>query len=500
MAPPRARRSRLRLTSALTTIVLVAAAGCSTTVAGSPLAAGGSSSADDTVRSTTGSGGGTGSPTAVSRFGEGPVAGPKYKSDVVLIGTGPDAIKAVSPDGMVWTMDSSAPGVKDLAQGKVMFASAIAVGRVINIKDQGSTRLVTIEPIQLDDLVDGAIADVDQKIDLSKLTPQAFPQGLVADSDKDASFSAPGSAFSSQSRFQDGVFRTATAPPSYPWDPPKAGDKVSAAQWDLNAIHSSKELGLGITMNKADLKVFATVSLETNNLDFTMAGDPSGSSFRAVLSGITGLKLDFQAGLGPGGDPSGQNKKVEAEVPLSFDIPLTGGIAPPGIPVYLRIGYVFSVITALGAKNATVTAHGEYGIDGPIGIRDGSVLTPTISVKDSLLDHLDGISLTPSGLVVAVKFKIQVGVGIPMAMVGPYVFVTASSGILKGSQTAINPDCKFASLDLKAGAGFGIDVSDLVSSIVEKYTKTKIKQSKEKNVLSLHKQQSEPDVAACKIG
>ena len=63
--------------------------------------------------------------------------------------------------------------------------------------------------------------------------------------------------------------------------------------------------------------------------------------------------------------------------------------------------------------------------------------------------------MTASGLVIGVKMKIMLGVGIPMAMAGPYVSVTLSSGIAKGTQIAINPNCKFASLDVKAAAGVG---------------------------------------------
>lgn len=488
------RGSRARLAaSALAGLMLAA---CSSTIGGQPQAL--DRETAGTAAGQTISAAGIGSPTAVARFGYGPSgrAGVRYRPDVVLIGTGPDAIKGVSPDGMVWTMDGSAPGVRDLAVGKVMFASSTAVGRVVALTDVGSDRKVTLAPIELDDLVDHAVAAVDQDIDVSKMTAQAYPQGLVLESAKDGTFVKP-SAYGSDRSFDDGRYQLES---SYPWDAPKAGDKVSVNEWSVQPLHSASQLGLDVSLQKADLVVGATVALQTSDLHLTMAGDPR-QDFVAVLSGIKGLTLDFKAGMGPGADPASANRRLEAQVPISFSIPVTGGIAPPGIPVYLKIGYTFTVITALGAKNATITGSADYGIDGDIGIRHGEVLSPTLSVKQSLITNIGGISLTASGLVVGVKMKIMLGVGIPMAMAGPYVSVTVSSGIAKGTQIAINPNCKFASLDVKAAAGVGADVDGLVAAILQKYkVKSPINVNRETSLLNIHREQTEPQVAACALG
>ena len=488
------RGSRSRLAAGLLAGLLLAA--CSSTIGGQPQAV--SSPGAGTSTGPAAAAAGVGSPSAVARFGYGPSAhaGVHYRPDVVLIGTGPDAIRGVSPDGVVWTMDDAAPGVRDLAVGKVMFASSVAVGRVVALTDVGGDRKVTLAPIELGDLVDHAVAAVDQDIEVSKMTAQAYPQGLAVESAKDGTFVKP-SGYSFAGSVTDGRYLIEN---SYPWDPPKAGDQVSVNQWSVQPLHSASELGLDVSLRKADLVVGATVALQTSDLHLTMAGDPS-NDFVAVLSGVKGLTLDFKAGMGPGADPASANRRLEAQVPISFSIPITGGIAPPGIPVYLKIGYTFTVITALGAKNATITGSADYGLDGDIGIRHGQVLSPTLTVKQSLITNIGGISLTASGLVVGVKMKIMLGVGIPMAMAGPYVSLTVASGIARGTQIAINPDCKFASLDVKAAAGVGTDVDSLVAAILQKYKITSpINVSRETSLLSIHREQTEPQVAACALG
>ena len=66
---------------------------------------------------------------------------------------GDKAIKSVATDGMTWTFDANAPQVSDFQEGKVVFATGRAVGRVLSLKRQGDSVSVILGPVQLTDVI-----------------------------------------------------------------------------------------------------------------------------------------------------------------------------------------------------------------------------------------------------------------------------------------------------------------------------------------------------------
>lgn len=504
------RHVRSRLAAALTGLVVLA--GCTTTggpalptssVDGkpaSPTTTSYSSSAGESIADP------IGSPDAVARFGYGPppLGAADYQSDVVPIGTGPDAIRSVSSDWTSYTLDGSAPGVADLAVGKIMFASSTAVGRVVELSRSGDDVVVRIAPIELTDLVKSGSFDFHQRLDPSAFSGRQFDEsaGWVADAGKGTELAMPAGLRRPAGSIGPGLsvgpggpsFRVLTD------KPPTAGDQVSVGQWTAKPTFTARQLGLEMIYNKADLIVDSSVMLKTSQLDLSVTGDPRRGDFSMVLRGVKGVTLDLQAGLGPGADPASGNRKIEGELPLSWSIPLYAGPPLLGIPVALQVGFTFNVATALGAKNATIHARGDYGLSGDIGIIKGQVQAPDVTVNESLL-NMDGISLTASGLVVGVSFKLMLGVGIPQAMAGPHVYLTAAAGIAKGTQIAINADCRFASLDFKAGVGVSLSVSPWVEKLLKSYVKLgrPLNASKENVVFHLHREGTAPNVAACSL-
>lgn len=61
-----------------------------------------------------------------STYGYGPRDDPavEYQPDVVRVGGGAQAIRSASADGLIWTLDPTAPGVDQLAVGKVAFVTS----------------------------------------------------------------------------------------------------------------------------------------------------------------------------------------------------------------------------------------------------------------------------------------------------------------------------------------------------------------------------------------
>jgi hypothetical protein len=175
------------------------------------------------------------------------------------------------------------------------------------------------------------------------------------------------------------------------------------------------------------------------------------------LEGITGFVLDFGAGAA---DPPGDNKNFKLDVPVEIEVP----VQPPvrGLPRSFKVRWSIVIKTAITGKNSAVIARGKYGLAGPLGVRNGAVVGPTPTVVESILDRIKGITLGPSGIVIAVKTRFTAGAGTPPAMKGAFTALTASFGVTKGSSLGARASvltpfalCVGASLDLVLAAGRG---------------------------------------------
>jgi hypothetical protein len=100
----------------------------------------------------------------------------KLQPDVVIVEDGPKAIRSVSGDGAVWTIDGHAKGAGDLKPGKIMFATSKAVGRVVDVKKAGDDLAVTLSPIALTDVVKDGEFSVDTGLDVGNAPIQAIPE------------------------------------------------------------------------------------------------------------------------------------------------------------------------------------------------------------------------------------------------------------------------------------------------------------------------------------
>ena len=437
--------------------------------------------------------------STITTFGYGPSSDPsvKYQPDVVRIGGGPTAIRSVSTDGLTWTMDGTATGVADLAVGKIMFASGSAVGRVVAVRDAGPDRDVTVSPVALTDLVTGGSFDYNQKVDFGALARHDEP-GWPGAISPDTGTNHPSAYHPRPTATLSG------APTVYRIDAqgrrvdltPTSGP-LDLGGWKISPRVSSTDLGVSVAYNTDDFKFDGDLDFTASNLAIKVNGQPGQKNFAMEINGLTGLKLDVQAGIGPNADLANANQKITATLPISFSYPIPPSPLTYGLPLWVNLGFSLNITTALGSKNATITAAGEYGLSGTLGVEGTTPMVPDFSVKKSLLDSIKGISLTADAVVVAVKMNLMLGVGFASAQVGPHVFITAASGLLKGSQIAVNPDCHFASLDIKAGVGVGLSLDSWVLKKLQTILQTKIPTSADLPIVVIHRQQALPSVAAC---
>ncbi|GII28952.1 hypothetical protein [Planotetraspora mira] len=463
----------------------------------------------------------------------------EYQPDVVIVKGGGSIIRSVSKDGLTYTIDGDADGTGDLRPGKVMFVTGEAAGRVIRVERSNDDLAVTLAPVELTDIVRNGTFSIDQPLDVEAQSFQTLPD-LLGEVDPDAagpdSVSVPESGPSS-----GGIAAPPVPVPGRPASGPRVVSALAPAAstgtvavaapalqlvardrrapspgpqkqpakvgpWELQAAKSPTQLTLHAdhaATAKKGLKVGLDVTLKFDDLRIRSSMTVANGTIvkpQLRLLGITGLAISVHAGAGGGYT---DNKKARIELPVELKQPILIG----GFPATLKQTFKLLVETAFSAKNATISAGGEWGLSGPLGLDGGTVLTPTFSVRKSIMDSLRGVSIGVEGIVVAAEFRFGLMVGLPVAGAGPYVGVVASLGLTNGSAAGrvglplAGPavKCKGTTLVLTVRGGAGINLSAPLSKAIEKALKVKVpteKDIKKKDIVN--RTVTQPDVPLCK--
>jgi hypothetical protein len=506
---------------------LAALLACATIVAG--CGAGGSATWPATPASTA-AGDGAGATSAVMSaddalltYGYGPTPNPAvtFQPDVVVVGGGAASIRWASADGHTWAVDPAASGAANLRVGSVMFLTSRAVGRVASIQDAGGSRVVTLVPVQLTEIFSDANFNLDQPVDLASMAYQALPPSSSDATDVPADQSpgvdgsaSPGALTAPAIRFvaaraAGGPANAAYADTTATQLPPAAKscpEVTLADKWSLKPCLESNKISLGIDYKTdggfaaAPLKFGGVVSLRVKDMhtlaNFQIkAGNITNST--VLLEGIQGIDVSVAAGVSAGVK---SDTKLKFELPVEVELPIPPA-STDGIPLNLVLEFKAIVEVAMSGNNSTMQASASYALTGPLGIRDGSLVTPSFSVNNSILDSLSGITLGPSGVVLAAKFKMHFGLGMDGWVAGPYATTTFSVGISKGSiMGSPLEDCRGATIGLWVGAGLGATV-DLtkwpIPFLPSSVTKFKTETEVNANVYTVTK--TVPDSKACQL-
>jgi hypothetical protein len=443
-------------------------------------------------------------------------SGVDYQPDVVVVGGGASMIRSASANGLVWTIAKAAPGASKLKVGSVMLMTSVAAGRVVEMHAEGDSIVVTLAPIDVTDVLRNGSIDVDQPLDASEVNYQSIPDLPWDASDPDTgdlpstqitptSFGGHGTFVAEPAVAElPAVAQPAAAPPA-PGSMPyatKSGGDVTISDWKISPISSATKLGLAIE-RQGTLKVgisfaFSTDNLRIHGIDTVSNGQTTRSGFQ--VTGITGLTVSLDAGAAGG---SSDNKKIKIELPIELNIPIPPSPATGGLPMNIKVKYKFIVETAITGNNSTMVAAGKWGLAGPIGFDGTKLLAPTFTVQQSIIDSLSGITLGPSGIVLAIDMKFQVGIGTAALSAGPFATITVALGLTNGSSLgAPLARCRGASLDMKGGAGVGLELSEAAIPILKALLPkgTKFKYSIETSTTLLHRAQVVPDVPLCTAG
>jgi hypothetical protein len=440
----------------------------------------------------------------VQSYGCGPGEHIKYQPDVVVVRGGAGAIRSVTSDGLVWTIDRSAPGASGLQVGKVMFVTSRAVGRVVEIRDQGSSRVATLAPVDLTDVVSDATINIDQDFDLAKMVYQDVPNlpGAVSEPlpARAATLSLLPGAMATVDPSTVVLLSAPYIPPLPPPAPvPKA---ISVGKWSATPYSAATKLGLKIAYaGQRGLKLEINLAFLVDHFHVrsgTTIADGRTVSSGFLIEGLKGIQVSLAGGVANG---SVDNEKVSLEVPVEVNLPIPPTPYTAELPLNLKATYKFVIETAFSGKDSTLFASGKYGLAGPLGIWEGVPTAPSFSVEQSLIDSIGGLPIGPSGIVFAMKLKVLLGIGTAATSAGVYGILDTSLGLTNGSALgAPLARCRGATLDIKVGGGVGLDIPAPVAAALKALLPTSFKVEKksvETSTTIVHRSQVIPDVPLC---
>jgi len=219
-----------------------------------------------------------------------------------------------------------------------------------------------------------------------------------------------------------------------------------------------------------------------------------------LLYGLEELVISLWSGAE---DSHTDNIKIRIEVPVEL-IRYIPPSPPMPVPLVTQIKFKFYVETFLGGKNATLTAQGNYKLNGPLGMEGGKVVIPTLEEKQAMVNSMGGISLDASGVVLATEIRFLVGLGTPVFIAGPYSKFIGSLGLTRGSVLGFAPVCSKTTLKFDAAAGIGAQFTkkflpnSRIYNLIGEKMKTEFEMEEIKKEIWKPIDSASPDIPRCR--
>jgi len=424
---------------------------------------------------------------AEQKYGIAPVpdASVEYQPDVVVVGGGAESVRADQGNGFQWSIDARAAHADELQPGKIIFLTNRVVGRVLGIRKEGDDLALVLGPVQINELIRNAdIHIASMPIDFGEALAYTAPD-------------LPGQIVSLAQNVQPPASATqaqfAYAAPEHPgalsWArtfPPldtaihaeflRAADTPATASTpdvtnlvNFKTVPFASQSGVGMraTSDAGGLKVNTEVlvHLAAPTLDVILRIKNGSIQEASVeLKGAAGLSWKFDAGTDVG---LRANVNGLLTPNTDFSIPV-GGIDP--VPIAVTVRQRFQIATALGVRNSTLSATGDYafnggfrvgysgghwGVGGPLGFKQSASFAET--------GH--GVSLGASGINLGHSMRIVAGVGAFGFAVGPYFSFFSAVGLTRASDIGMLA-CMRAPVVLKLNGGVGYLIPQSVTSAI----------------------------------
>lgn len=413
--------------------------------------------------------------------------------EAVVIRNGAKVVQKISPDHSTFTLDGSAPGVRDLAPGKVMLISGVDAGKVMAIRNEGKDVVVTVGPVKITDVIrNGTIEWQPKDMDMSRGTWINIAPGSKQ---SNLSPSLRRSPFAPDEIFEGTLYADDTNPEDQepntndqekPKPPHQHKATITVGPWKLEVtfvepgtlrlygarqLYSNKLAGSGQTQiqpwsvflvgtpgntpppkPEAVAKFYAGVSVDINMGDLRSSGIikvKDGEINHYVVDMPVNGSIDINANAGAGDSPAFVPRGV-IEIPLEFSIPID-----VGVPMYVAIKYNFFIQPELPTKGSQITLkwhsdfHGKIHMDYAPGSASSGQTVIELSEPASPTHE---ITSPPSLGVITVVFaaqmpRIAVGLGITSAAtLGLFWDWVHALTATVGSATSLLP-CKAVTLN-----------------------------------------------------
>jgi hypothetical protein len=350
-----------------------------------------------------------------------------FQPSVVLIGGGARAIRSASPDGLTWTIDATAPGASDLSVGKIMLATTLATGRVLELTRDGSNLRVVLGPVALTDIVRNG--EFRSMAPVPVATPVVYKTTLPSKPSKKR-------RTQSAAKLSGGAAGTATP------------------------ICCEGGIGVHLYYHNAAGKLSATIQLyaERPSVDFHIrigGGKLIESGFR--LRGVGGLKYEISGATDNG---SGNFRTGPIAVPGALTIPLVG-------PLAITITQSFDASMQLVGQ-ASLKTTGDYRFTGALGFGyDGGALKRealTMETKTPMSENTLSLGIASNSVSIGYALRATVGIGAVVFTAGAWGELRAGLALTgDGSHLqSLTFGCTTVAIDVKAKFGVGFSVADFV--------------------------------------
>lgn len=389
-------------------------------------------------------------------------AGVTYQPDVVIPAAGASAIRSLSADGLIWTIDPGAAGAAEIVPGKVLLLTSRAAGRVLAVEKRSEGLRVVLGPVEITEIIRDGQFSVEQPIDIAQAlqfaTPAAFDPAMPV---------APLAA-------------AAGTAPRYGIMPARfevADNPVTVHHFKLLPYAGSNGVGVRIVSTGGGVQFLgeSILYLGAPRVRFALDIRPPGRVVTAevALIGLGGLQVKFEAAMAAPTDANISEKRFAAH---DLSIPV-GGIG--GVPLALTVRQLFQLRTVF-TSTGNIKAGGSYTLSGGLsaGYRDGgfSVGGPTgFGAKYTLLPSIEGVAIGVTGLVMTHRVDVIVGIGAAGFVAGPYAHLNSSVSIARGSSVGFDAGvgimghgrtCRRESVDMAIGAGLGYQMPQPVTDAI----------------------------------
>ena len=409
------------------------------------------------------------------KFGVGPlISAPtsgnnfiRPRPDVHVVAQGPAAIRAADPNGLSWVLDPKITGPIEV--GRVMVVTNRCAGRVLATRPSGDQVEVVFGPAELTDYIEEAKLSLQQPIDFSQGLDYESPDYPGAVTKVGGGGAAPPAAWNplapraSHAVFHDdggnGEFLrtqidddTIKANPAFTiepfFDPTTLGVQIRSTNDVINMVGDAR---LRFSLPKLEFGL----NLVNGKIQTTVK-----------LIGAAALVITFRAhsNFGVNG-----NIKTRHFIPVDKCIPVLGNY----LPIAATFRHVFLLETAFSSKG-NVDAEGQYAFEGALQMTFSGFGVPEISaptnftVQKSLAKSVSGVTFGPAGLVLAHQLRCIVGIGAHGFVTGPYVGLTSTAGITKGSsvQGQTSEQCRETTLRMSIHGGLGYQIPQSVANAI----------------------------------